>query len=235
MITVIIPCYILNQETLDLTKEAIFSLGEVNLITIDNDSSMGGGYLRALSQIYIRNNKNLGYARAVNQGLKLATDSLVAVVNNDTIISPNWQEVVKEVLSDPKTYSCHPRMINYTDEFTYGQKTVYKGMERWCTGSFFVVDRSKLQPFYDENFLNSYDDWDMWLRVRKEGFNTAYTDKACYKHHHSFTQKQIPEREENNKRNAEYFKKKHGKYAEELFAEQYPEQMKIDWKEGFKI
>jgi len=36
------PCYILNQE-LGLTKDAIFSLGEVNLITIDNDSSMGGG------------------------------------------------------------------------------------------------------------------------------------------------------------------------------------------------
>ena len=72
----------------------------------------------------IRNDKNLGYAKAVNQGLKLASDSLVAIVNNDTIISPNWQEVAKEVLSDSKTYSCHPRMINYTDEFKYGNKTV---------------------------------------------------------------------------------------------------------------
>jgi GT2 family glycosyltransferase len=231
---VIMPVWIHNYETLALTKNAIESLGIVNLIIVDNGSDVGGGYLRSVANTYIRNCSNLGYAKAVNEGLKLAS-GLVAVSNNDIQVSPNWQEVCTEVLKDKNTYSCHPRMTNYDIPFEYGNTTVLHGKERWCTGSFFVLDRSKLDFLYDENFLNSYDDWDMWYRVRKGGFNTAYTDKCCYQHHHSFTQVQIPEREENNKKNAEYFKTKWGATAEELFEQMYPEQMNVPYEEGFKL
>lgn len=232
------PCFILNEETRLLTQEAIASLGEVNLIIIDNASTMGGGYLRSVADIYVRNKYNLGYAKAVNQGLLLSKSDYVAIANNDVRVSPNWQEVVTEVFTNSKVYSVHPRMIDYDAPFEYGTQIVETGKERWCTGSFFVINKRCFPEgalLYDEGFFNSYDDWDYFMTVRKRGKFTAYTDKACYQHHHSFTQKQITDREKNNKDNQEYFKMKHGRYAEEIFAELYPDQMGIPYPKGFEL
>ena len=233
MLSVVIPVYNLNEEGVQLTKNAIYSLGEVELILVDNASTIGGGYLRDQANIYVRNKINLGYAKAVNQGLKLATNKLVTIANSDIRVSSNWQDVTQEIFSlTDKIFSLHFKMTDYEAPFNYGDRIWFTGKERWCTGSFFVIDNSK-NHLFDENFFNSYDDWDIQLRARQKGWQTVYTNKACYQHNHSFTQKLIPEREENNKRNAEYFKKKHGRWAEEIFAEQFPSQMEEDYYAGF--
>lgn len=230
------PVYIQNEETLELTKNAIYSLGDCRLIVVDNDSSMGGGYLRALATTYIHNKVNLGFAKAVNQGLRLAVDQYVAIANNDIRVSPNWQEITTyqielcERSEENKFGTLHFRMIDYDVPFEYGKNTRTTGKERWCTGSFFVMRNKWL---FDENYLNSYDDWDLQFRIRVEGYNTIYTDMACYQHCHSFTQQQILEREENNKRNREYFKKKWGQYAEDMFAKMFPDQMRVPYQDGF--
>ena len=234
-ISVIIPCYILNDELLQLTKNTIDSLGDCSLIIVDNASSPGGGYLRDKADIYIRNKENLGYAKAVNQGLKLCKTEIKAIANNDIRVSPNWQEVVREVFAmDDKIYSIHFRMTDYEVSFEYGNQVAIGGRERWCTSSFFVI-KSWKPRLYDENFLNSYDDWNYWHEVRESGWKQAYTNRACYQHNHSFTQQFIPERDENNKRNMEYFKEKWGDYAENMFAKQFTEQMKQDYREGFNL
>ena len=84
------PVWIINEELRVLTMQAIQSLGKVNLIIIDNGSPLGGGYLRSVADIYIRNKKNLGYAKAVNQGIKLSKNEMKAISNNDIRVSPNW-------------------------------------------------------------------------------------------------------------------------------------------------
>jgi len=229
---VILPCYIINEEILELTKNAIFSLDGHELVIIDNGSETGGGYLRALAHTYIRNNTNLGYAKAVNQGLRIIQDEYVAVVNNDIRVSKGWDRAVLEVLQEPKTYSCHLKMVDYNEPLTIGKETFYRGKERWCQGSFFVLRRH--EPFYyDENYLNSYDDWDFFHNIRSKGYKTAYTNKAVFQHHHSFTQQLIPEREINNQKNREYFKSKWGEEPELLFYKLYPDQMTQDWRAGF--
>lgn len=233
MITVIMPVYIKDESTLQITRNAIYSLGECFLIIVDNGSQMGGGFLRDAAALYIRNQSNLGYAKAVNQGLALAKTNLVAIVNNDTRISPNWQDVAKEVLITETVYSCHFKMINYDEPFSFGNDIFYTGKERWCTTSFYVINTEKYKFYFDENFFNSYCDWDYWHTVRKAGLKTAYTNKACYQHNHSFTQKQLPNWEEINKKNKEYFKKKWGDYAENLFAKEFPEQMRANYLDGF--
>ena len=229
-INVVMPVYILNQETLTLTENAIDSLGDVYLIIVDNASTVGLDYLKQMSDVYIRNEENLGYAKAVNEGLKKTNYHLIAISNNDVRVSPQWEEVAREVLADPNVYSVHFRMIPYNELFTYENDTWTSGKERWCSQSFFIVDAKKGLEYFDEDFFNSYCDWEYQLRVRATGRQTAYTNKACYQHEDSFTQKQIPEREENNRKNAELFKSKHGKYAEELFIQMYPDQMKSPWR-----
>lgn len=221
------PCWILNEDLLDLTRAAIESLGDVKLIIIDNGSPMGGGFLREKADVYIRNQENLGYAKAVNQGLKLCEwDKLVAVANNDIRVSPNWQFIAEEIMQDSQVGSVHFRMIFYEQPFNLGNDTWIGGKERWCTSSFFVVRNIQL---YDENFLNTYDDWDFWKRMR-ENYKQAYTNKAEYQHLDSYTQQFVPNRNENDTRNREYFKQKHGGYPEDLFEKEFPGELAKNWR-----
>lgn len=231
MISVVMPVLILNEQSLNLTREAIDSLGEVNLILVDDASQLGGGYLRSRADTYIRNKERLGFAKSVNKGLKQCGDELIAIVNNDIRVTPNWQDVIKEAFSEnDATFSVHLRMTDYDTPFKLGTETFYEGRERWCQASFFVIDGKKKQ-FFDENFKYSYDDWDFFVEARKK-WKTAYTNKACFQHHHSFTRKQLPDLSTTDR---EYFKQKHGEYAEDLFAKKYPDQMKRDWKGGFDL
>lgn len=234
-ITAIMPCYIVSEELENLTRHAVNSLGKVELIVIDNASPQGGGYLRSIADVYIRNQENIGYARAVNQGLKMASNDLIAIANNDIIASPNWQEVAQEVLSDPNVYSCHFRMIDYGIPFKYGTKIATSGKERWCTSSFFVINKKRFLMYYDESYFNSIEDWDYWHAVRLAGFKTAYTDKACYQHRHSSTQIYIKKRDQNDLKNRQHFIDKWGDTPEALFAQQFPEQLKVPYQEGFDL
>lgn len=198
------------------------------MIIVDNGSLIGGGYLRSVAYTYIRNKENLGYAKAVNQGLKLCDKGeLVAVANNDIRVSSNWQKIAEEIMKNEKVGSVHFRMIGYNEPFTTGNDTWIGSKERWCTSSFFVVRDLQL---YDENYFNSYDDWDFWKRMRDQGYLQAYTNIAQYQHKDSFTQQFIPNRGENDIRNREYFKKKHGGYPEDLFEKEFSGELAKNWR-----
>ena len=226
----------MNDRHIELTKAAVESLGDVRLIVVDDASPYGGGYLRSVADVYIRNRKNLGYAASVNRGLKMTDSQFIAISNNDIRISPNWQEVTEEVFaSDEQIYSCHFRMTDYETPFEYGDKIITSGKERWCHASFFVINRKFGLFFYDEHFFNTYDDWDYFHSVREMGFKQAYTDKAQFQHIHSATIPSMIKHTERNLENKEYFKEKWGEYAEDLFAKQFPEQMLIHYPNGFQL
>lgn len=222
------PVWCINEQLLNLTDLAIQSLGQCEKLIIDNGSTLGAGQLREWADLYVRNKTNLGYARAVNQGLKLSDPGeFVCISNNDIRVSENWSSIAKEILKDPSVGSVHFRMIPYTQAFHPGNDIWIGGKERWCTSSFFVVRNVQL---YDENFLNSYDDWSFWLEMRRKGYKQAYTNKAEYQHLDSFTQQFIPNRNENDFKNREYFKNKHGEYAEILFEKEFPGQLQKPWR-----
>lgn len=220
------PVWATDPETINITENAIESLKSDRLIIIDNGSTIGGGQLRSWADIYIRNKENLGYARAVNQGLKLAGD-VVAVANNDIRLPANWKEVALDILRDEKIGSVHFRMIPYDQPFNPGNETWAKGKEKWCSSSFFVMRNFLL---YDEGFLNSLDDWDYWRRFREHGFFTAYTNRSEYQHLDSWTQMRVPERNANDARNLAHYIDKYGERPEEWFARTYPDQVNLPWK-----
>lgn len=235
-ISVVMPCFLMNEQHIELTKAAIASLGDVELIIVDDNSPIGGGYLRSIADIYVRNKTNLGYAASVNRGLMLSSSDYVAISNNDIRISPNWQEVMKEVFAfEEDIYSCHFRMTDYDIPFKYGDKIITTGKERWCHASFFAINRKLATLYYDEHFVNTYDDWDYWKTVRMLGLKQAYTDKAQFQHIHSATIPTMVKHTERNLENKEYFKEKWGGYAEDLFAEEFPDQMLINYPDGFNL
>lgn len=227
--------FIPNEDILQLTKNAIDSISPNPLVVVDNGSIVGGGYLRSIANIYIRNPENIGFTLAINQGLKLINSSYVVYINNDIKLSPNWWEVIKDIIVQPNVGSVHLRMIPYDEPFNYGNQVWTTGKERWCHGSFYILKKEVIDKIglFDETFRRfGYEDWDFWKRVRDAGFLTAYTNRACFQHKDSSTNNLLnqKEREESSQKNREYFKQKHGEYPEDYFANKYPEQLVIPWK-----
>lgn len=238
-VSVIMPCYNTNEEIYHLTEMAIDSLcqaGDIQLIIVDNGSTFAKGYLRRVADVYIRNETNQGYPKAVNQGLKEATEDVVCISNNDIRVPDNIFTLGLELLEPVKIGSLHFKMIPYTTPFTFGDGFWVTGKERWCTSSFFLIKRAAVPiSGYDENYgMGGYDDYDFWHRVRHiGGWKTAYTNKSCYQHFGSWTLRNVPESEKHTK-NMEYFVSKWGEEPDKLFQSKYPEQWKIPYLEGFE-
>lgn len=88
---IIIPVY----NNLYYTRRCLNSiknhLNDYNLIIIDNGSDeITKKYLSKLNCKIIANSKNLGYVRAINQGLKISNSPFVLLLNNDVIVTPNF-------------------------------------------------------------------------------------------------------------------------------------------------
>lgn len=243
MISIIMPCWIINDELYDLTSRALFTISnsegyeDCELIIVDNASSIGGDQLSQNCNVYIRNKENLGYPKAVNQGLKLAKGNLIAVVNNDIRVSPNWIKVTQEVFNKLDNIgSLHFKMVGYDEPFNLGTAAWDVGKERWCTGSFFIWNKKAIDEIggIDENYgLGGYDDWDWHHRMNHiKGWKSAYTNATAYQHRDSTSQnlRDPKERSESDKKNGEYFKSKFGKYPEEIWQEKYPNQMNKLWR-----
>jgi GT2 family glycosyltransferase len=101
IIPIVMPVWINDEETLSLTENAVSSIknDKTAFFIVDNGSTLGGGKMRELADVYIRLKTNLGYAKAVNLGLKTCLGAnAVAVANNDIRVSPNWMEVASEIL-----------------------------------------------------------------------------------------------------------------------------------------
>ena len=217
----------MDETIINLTENAIESLGDVNLILIDNGSTFGAGALKGWADVYIKNKQNLGYAKAVNQGLDyLREEELVTIANNDIRVSLNWWDVAQEIFNNKEVGSLHYRMLSYDEPFELGNDTWIGGKERWCTSSFFTVRNVQR---YDENYMNSIEDWDFWMRMRKK-YRQAYTNKAQYQHMDSFTRWKLPEIEEQDKKNREYFVEKWGEEPEALFDKEFPGEREKPWK-----
>lgn len=94
----ILSVVIVTWNTRNLAEEcidSIFSLPEYSddfeIILVDNGSSDGTDKLvnnKYSNIVYIKNNKNLGYAPAVNQGIRKSTGKYVLLLGSDTVLKP---------------------------------------------------------------------------------------------------------------------------------------------------
>lgn len=111
---------IINYNTPELTEQAIATLlataGERvrEVIAIDNGSSapLEPGRLADPRLRLVMNANNLGFARAANQGLKLASGELLLLLNSDVLARPRAIEALAGYLeAHPHAGAVGPRMV----------------------------------------------------------------------------------------------------------------------------
>jgi len=98
MFSVIIPNYNgkkFLQQSLESTNDPLVD----EVIIVDNGSNDGSQkYLDSKKVTIIKNKKNLGFARAVNQGIRAAKNDYLVVMNNDLRVRGDWFKIMAEAI-----------------------------------------------------------------------------------------------------------------------------------------
>lgn len=148
----------------------------------------------------IRNEQNLGFPKAVNQGIKAATGDIIVILNNDTLVTPGWLDRLEKHLETydivgPVTNSISgPQQVPFTaDTF---QIPAFDIIKPWHRLVFFcvaikrgVIDKIGL---LDEQFSpGNFEDDDYCLRAIEAGFKLGIAFDVFITHLGSATHKSL--------------------------------------------
>ncbi|MFZ3059453.1 MAG: glycosyltransferase family 2 protein [Candidatus Methanoperedens sp.] len=160
----------------------------------------------------IENEKNYGFAKGNNIGIKEAKGDLIATLNNDTEVTPAWlEELVRSINSDENVGMCASKllfmkkrkMINSTGicisrsgacwdrgmfECDNGQYESIGEVFGPCAGAA-MYRKSMLEEIglFDEDFYAYMEDADLAFRGRLAGWKCLYVPKAVVYHVHGGT------------------------------------------------
>ncbi len=215
LVSIIIPVF--NQ--LHYTKLAIESIKKYTaipyeIIVVDNGSTDGTfEYLSSMRDVkVIRNPKNYGFPRAVNQGLSASGGEYVVILNNDVIVTNGWLERLLDHIRDDSSigiigpisnYASGVQVLNYAERFyTKDGKVDGEALQKFAdelyiknkgkraifprvAGLCMLIKRDVLNKIggFDERFSpGNFEDDDYCLRATLAGFKIAIA-KDVFIHH----------------------------------------------------
>lgn len=179
------------------------------IIVVDNGSTDNSLSLVKNHKV-IKNPTNLGFAKAVNQGILAATNDYVALINNDLVLHPNWFKHITQAINQ------HPHAVAFgglilTRDGKYieseGLKYFWHGQclnlsnGQAINESYFINHKSSSQVWglnaaatvyhrqtlinvglFDEDFFAYEEDVDLSLRLNKLGYQSIYMPQAISYH-----------------------------------------------------
>lgn len=220
LISLVIPLY--NQ--LHYTRQCLESIRRhtvlpYELILVDNASSDGTSeFLQGLDVTVIKNETNLGCAKAWNQGVRASRGAVVGILNNDIVLSPGWLEgllsfmdaghgiVSPAAREGPLDYDLEA----YAREFTASCRNAVRAE---LYGACFLVKRDVFDQIglFDEGFAyGGCEDIDFFWRAKAAGFSLGTTGSVLIHHFGMVTQDAIKQSETRAypAENLAHFKKK---------------------------
>ncbi len=198
---------------LDVTRKCVNSIVKYThhpyrLVIIDNASDLPTrDYLRNLKSRedmnleLIRNEDNIGFVKAVNQGISFSDAPYICIMNNDTIATEGWLETMISAMERHKdvglinptsnTFSHYPEKNESINEYAARLKLFKDKIQELHCCRFFctVIKREVLEKLgsLDEIYrLGYFDDTDYCKRAQAAGYRTARA-KGAYIHHEENT------------------------------------------------
>ncbi|MFH1457036.1 MAG: glycosyltransferase family 2 protein [Patescibacteria group bacterium] len=216
LVSIIIPNYNgkhFLEKCLKSLREQTFS--DFEIILIDNGSSDGSiGFIKNhFSEVkIIANKKNTGFAKACNQGIKLAVGKYIILLNNDTMVDKKWiKSLVLTAEHDSSIGMCASKILSEKNVLlvdSVGVNICFNGMsrgrgrleqDRWQhnkteeillpSGCAALYRKEMLDEigFFDESFFAYCEDTDLGLRGQLAGWKAVLVSDAIVYHYYSGT------------------------------------------------
>jgi GT2 family glycosyltransferase len=197
---------VISLDQLSFTRGCLESIEKntkypYKVLVIDNGSKQETlNYLNEIKRSekidVIFNKDNLGWVKAVNQGLFYSDSFYVCVMNNDTIVYPGWlQQMVKGFRNDKAVGIVNPlwelpkkfkgSRDQYFKQIITKQKDEYVDTD-WARGFCYLVKREVINATggLDYDFSPAYyDDWDFSLRATEKGYKCIRAKGAFVYHY----------------------------------------------------
>jgi len=235
-VTVIIPAF----NKMELTRQCLCALGRLQdpvpceVVVVDNASADGTpAMLRGFPWVRtVRNEENLGFAKACNQGARIAKGRHLVFLNNDTIPLDHWLEpLVKEVEADRRVGMVGSRLLyeNGTVQhagvaFSRQTRIPYHPYRFMPSNAPCVNRRKEMQAVtaacvlipretftrmegFCEDYRNGWEDLDLCVRLRLASMRIIYQPQSCLYHLESQSPGRM-DRDDENK--ARFFQKWQG-------------------------
>ncbi len=207
-------------------------LDRVEVIVVDN-ASADGTHQFIKTQFpwvrYLRNDENLGFALASNQGASVARHEFILFLNNDTIALPGWLGPLQRRLNNDPTTAIAGSKLLYEDgtvqhagavvtRMNHSPMPLYQGNPadaphvsrprelHAVTGACMLVRRHifDLVGGFDEAYINGFEDIDLCLKVVERGHRIFYEPESVLHHLESKT----PGRHDHEIQNAILFRQR---------------------------
>ncbi len=231
---IIIPVW--NQ--INFTKDCIDSILNntdisYRLIIIDNASdNETARYLESLKSIdnlqvsLIRNDKNLGFVKAVNEGIGLSKASYICILNNDTIVTKGWLKTMIDIANISKDIGIvNPSSNNLGQRPVKGEplgayvEEIRKESGRFielgsAIGFCMLIKKEVIQRvgLFDEVYgMGNFEDTDFSRRAIKEGYRCVRACGAYVYHREGTSFNRLKTFEDDFKRNKEIYEFRWGK------------------------
>ncbi len=208
--SVVIPNYN-GEKYIETCLDSLLAMQfrDYELIIIDNASTDGSLEMirgRKEPMVLIENTKNLGFAAAVNQGIRKAQGEYVALLNNDVEVDDNWLGNLCKAMSRRKnTFAVSSKMLRYYERdiiddagdgynifgwaFKIGDglpKDRYDNFREVFSacGGAAIYNRRMLNHIglFDESFFAYMEDVDISFRARLKGYRIFYDPKSIVFH-----------------------------------------------------
>lgn len=222
-----ISIIVLTYDNLDLTKGCLESIikntahPNYELIIVDNGSKNDTvDYLKAFASktpnvVLQVNEKNLGFAKANNQGFRMSEGEFIVFLNNDTIVTAGWLHRLWHHLSKDNNVGMVGPVTNsigneakidvsyrYLDDIqTFGAQRAkdfsgkafsIKVLALYCC----MISRDLFEELggLDERYdVAMFEDDDLAMKVREKGLDLLCAEDVFIHHFHGASLKKLPE------------------------------------------
>lgn len=212
--------YYCLQELLKHTKDVAYEVVVVDNASTDETSAI----FKHVSGIqYLRNQTNLGFAKACNQGARAARGQYVVFLNNDTAVQSGWlTALVDELQTHPETAAVGGRLLYRNDTIQHAgieidedgtpfhpwarlkasdQRVSQRRRFLAVTGACLMMSREEFLSTggFDEKFINGLEDVDLCLRLASQGRQIVYRPDCVVYHFESLSHGRFLHAEHNTK------------------------------------
>jgi GT2 family glycosyltransferase len=210
--SVVIPAYnrpALTKQCLDAIFASPPERAELEVVVVDDGSSEP--LARTLSAHaerieIVRHEQNTGFARACNDGAAEASGEWLVFLNNDTVPQPGWLDELIDYASPRESIGVVGSKLLFPDgtvqhagvvisreliphhlytRFPADHPAVNKSREfQIVTAACALLRRETFERIgrFDHAFVNGYEDIDLCLRLRREGYQVHYCHTSVLEH-----------------------------------------------------